>query len=185
MKGVSRAVAVAFAGACLGALVLPSLAGADLVPSRSACPAAQNPSAPERAQEDAMQCLIRHVRERAGVRSLSSHRALERAAGRKTGDLMRCGFSHTACGNPPDAYARRYGYSSGTRSWSWGENLAWGRGKRGTARDVMGAWLRSPSHRSTLLRGSFEHFGLGLRRGRFSGSSHTGVWTLQLGCRGC
>jgi uncharacterized protein YkwD len=136
-----------------------------------------------RAQEDAMQCLINYARKQAAAGGVGSDRSLERAAGRKAGDVMDCGFSHTACGNPADLYAHRYGYTNG--NWSWGENLAWGKGGHGSARSVLKSWLNSPPHRATMLRGSFDDLGLGLRRGKFGGRSNVAVWVLQLGCHGC
>ena len=114
-------------------------------------------------------------------RPAESSRALERAAGRKVGDLFDCGFSHTACGRSFDTYPKRFGYASGT-SWKLGENLAWGRRDKGSARRVLKAWLRSPPHRATMLDGSFEDIGIGLRRGRFNGSSNAAVWVLEIGC---
>jgi hypothetical protein len=36
-----------------------------------------------------------------------------------------------------------------------------------------------------MLDGSFEHIGIGLRRGRFNGSSNAAAWVLVIGCRGC
>ena len=50
---------------------------------------------------------------------------------------------------------------------------------------ALNAWLESPPHRETLLTGSFEHLGIGLRRGGFSGHDNAAVWVLQVGCRGC
>ena len=160
-------------------------ASADLLAPRSACPGQQNIDATEHLQEDALRCLIAHARERAGVQRLGSNSSLERSAGRKAGDVMRCGFAHTACGNSADKWAHEYGYSSGTSSWRFGENLAWGRGKRGSARNVLEAWFRSSPHRATLFTGSFEHLGIGLRRGGFAGHRNASVWVLQVGCRGC
>ena len=131
-----------------------------------------------------MVCLINYARAHAGAGRVSPQRELEKAAGRKAGDVMRCGFSHNACGRPADTYARRFGYM-GASSWSWGENLAWGRGDLGSARNILKAWLNSPPHRSTMLTGSFEHLGLGLKRGTFSGHSNVAVWAMQVGCHGC
>lgn len=166
--------------ALAAAVHAPAGASAKLLPSRSACPAQQNPKADERKQEDAMHCLLDGVRKRDGARKLRSHRALEKAAGSKVRDVSRCGFSHTACGRPADAYAREYGYMRGTSGWQWAENLAIGGGRRGSARQVAKAWLASPGHRANILRRSFEHLGIGLRR-----DDGTAVWVLQLGCRGC
>jgi uncharacterized protein YkwD len=162
-------------------VALPAAAQGGVVASPASCPGQQNTRVSERKQEDAMRCLINHARSRPA----RSNRALERAAGRKVGDIFDCGFSHTACGRSFDTYPKRFGYASGTSGWKLGENLAWGNGGRGSARQVLKAWLHSPPHRATLLNGSFEHIGIGLRRGRFNGSSDAAVWVLVIGCRGC
>jgi len=180
----ARLLALGCAAAATLAIV-PPVASADLLAPRSQCPGQQNIHAAERLQEDSLRCLIDHARERAGVQKLGSNSSLEPSAGRKAGDVMRCGFAHTACGNSADKWAHEYGYSSGTSSWRFGENLAWGKGKRSTARRVLKAWFRSPGHRATLFTGSFEHLGIGLRRGSFAGHRNAGVWVLQVGCRGC
>jgi uncharacterized protein YkwD len=170
--------------AALMATVATQASAAELVAPRSECKAQTNIKAPEREQEQAMRCLINYARSHAGAGALGSSKSLERAAGQKSGDVMQCGFSHTACGRPADLYARRYGYASAS-SWAWGENLAVGRGKRGSARKVLKAWLQSPPHRDAMLRGSFDDAGVGLKRGRFGGHRNMAVWVLELGCHGC
>lgn len=130
-----------------------------------------------------MRCLVNHARKQTSAAQVSSNRPLERAAGHKASDVMRCGLSHTACGRPPDAYARRFGYVGG--SYQWGETLAAEPGKDGSARQVMKAWLGSSGHRATILRSSFDDLGIGLKRGNFAGRSNVAVWTLNLGCHGC
>jgi uncharacterized protein YkwD len=182
-----RAYTVAVIGALAAAILLAfSAAGASakLVAPRSKCAGQQNIHAPRPLQKKAMVCLINYARDHAGVGHVSVQRSLEKAAGRKAGDVIRCGFSHTACGRPADIYARRFGYMSAP-SWSWGENLAWGRGSLGTARNILKAWLNSPPHRMTMLTGAFEHMGIGLKRGSFSGHANAAVWALELGCHGC
>ena len=180
----TRATIVALVSvAALAAISLISAggAGAALVAPRSDCTGQQNTHAPESVQERALRCLIDYARSSGS----KSYGALERAAGRKVGDVFDCGFSHTACGKPFDAYPKRFGYTSGTSGWKLGENLAWGKGDRGSAREILKAWLDSPPHRETLLSGAFEHIGIGLKRGRFGGNSKAAVWVLQIGCRGC
>ncbi len=173
---------LAIALAALAAITTSS-ADAKLVAPRAKCAGQKNASAPEGRQEQAMRCLINFARKNSGSGRMKADRRLERAAGRKSGDVMNCGFSHTACGNPADLYPRRFGYDNG--SWQWGENIAWGARQKGTARMILKAWLSSPPHRETLLRGSFDDLGLGLKRGRFAGHSKAGVWVLQVGCNGC
>lgn len=185
MKRTTWASLAALGCAAASILAFASSASADLLASRAECHAQRNPDAPESRQEEALRCMIDHARDVAGVRPLGSNSALERSAGRKAGDVMQCGFEHTACGNSADKWAHVYGYSSGTRSWRFGENLAWGKGKRSSARKVLKAWLGSSVHRATLFTGSFEHLGVGLRRGSFAGHRNAAVWVLQLGCRGC
>jgi uncharacterized protein YkwD len=157
-----------------------SSAGAHLVAPRSKCAGQKNIKAPERLQEDAMRCLINYARQHSGEHGLGSNHALERAAGHKAGDVMHCGFSHTACGNPADLYPQRYGYISGR--FEWGENLAWGNRITGSARDILKAWLNSPPHREAMLTGAYDDMGLGLKRGNFSGADNAAIWVLELGC---
>jgi uncharacterized protein YkwD len=149
-------------------------AEAGLMAPRSTCKAQSNHKAPEPQQEDAMRCLINFARQQAGAGGIGTSRKLERAAGAKVSDVVACGLSHTACGKPAFYYPERFGYTRG--SWGLGENLAAGRGKRGTARNVMKLWLNSAPHADTMLGGSFDDLGLGLRRG---------TWVLVVGCHGC
>lgn len=178
-RSVPVTVAACVAALAAAAFLVPD-AGAGLIAPPSKCDDEARWRAPEPRQEKAMRCMIRHARRAARAGRVGHYRALERAAGRKARDLSRCGFSHTACGRSADSWARAYGYTSGTGSWKFGENLARGRRQRGSARRVLRAWLDSPGHRATLLTASFEHFGIGLRR-----SGRTAIWVLQLGCRGC
>ena len=131
-----------------------------------------------------MRCLINYARNHSGTPAINRRRRSSSAAEGQGRRRDACGFSHTACGRPADLYARRYGYTSAS-SWQWGENLAWGRGKRGTPRQILKAWLNSPPHRATMLRGSFNDAGVGLRRGGFSGNQNASVWALEVGCHGC
>ena len=161
------------------ALAATGAAEASLLAPPSECGGQRDRLAKERAQEQAMRCLIDYARDRAGVGSVRPRHSLARAAGRKATDIDRCGFSHTACGRPFDYWPRRTGYA-GQQPWLLGENLAWGGGARGSARRVMASWLGSPPHRRVLLMPRFEHLGLGLRTRR-----GTAFWTLELGCHDC
>ena len=163
--------------------MVAATAGARQIAPTSKCEGQADTEAPENVQEKAMRCLINYVRDNAGEGDLDSENSLDRAAKRKSGDVMDCGFSHTACGNPADLYPRRFGYMTG--NFQWGENLAWGAGEEGSARDVVKAWLNSPPHREALLGGAYKDVGIGLRRGNFSGHDDAAVWVLEIGCHGC
>lgn len=164
--------------ALLALAIAPAGASADLMPSRSVCPAQTNARADKRDQEAALRCLVDYARAHSGARRVSSNSALERAAGHKSRDLAACGFTHTACGRAPDAWPKRFGYFS-AGSTRWGENLATST-RRMTAREAVKRWLGSAAHRSTLLSGPFEHIGSAMRR-----SHGNTYWVLQLGCHGC
>jgi uncharacterized protein YkwD len=162
------------------ALLVPTGASAEMVAPRAKCAGQDNPRISGHEQQQALKCLINYARSQAGVGGLNSSRALERAAGRKSRDVAACGFSHTACGNAADRYVHQFGYSSGTSGWQWGENLAYGKGKRSTPRAILQAWLGSGPHRATMLSSTFNDIGIGMReRGRVA------FWALEVGCRGC
>jgi uncharacterized protein YkwD len=181
---LGRLTAATVAALAALAFLVGARAGANLVAPGSKCDGQRNIHAAERDQEDAMRCLLNYARKKANAGALKSNRALERAAGRKAGDVMRCGPSHTACGRPADAYAQAFGYMR-AGSWIWGENIGWGRSRDGSAKSVFKDWLNSGPHRETMLRGSFEHLGIGLKRGSFQGHKNSAVWVIQLGCHGC
>jgi uncharacterized protein YkwD len=157
-----------------------------LAPS-SKCANQTNTSLSTSDQELVMRCLHNYARVHAGRAPLRASSLLQTSSDRKTGDLMSCGFSHTACGRPFDYWIRRAGYvSSSCSSWGLGENIAWGTGSLGTPRAIMSGWLHSDGHRHNLLSSSFRDVGFGLRKGTIDGYRGASVWTAQFGYRsGC
>jgi len=147
----------------------------------STCAGADDPSAPVSVQETAMKCLVNFARQQAGLPKLTDMRKLNGSALNKAGDILRCNqFSHEACGRDFLYWFRRGGYV-GAGCWWAGENLAWGSGPLGTARAVMKAWLRSPSHRANILSSDYIEAGLSLRVGSLSGSSDAHLWVHHFG----
>ena len=180
-KAWGRGVGLALTATSATLALIAAPADASLVAPKSKCNGQANVKASKGVQRKAMRCLINYARDHSGAHAVGSSKALEKAAGVKAGDVIQCGFSHTACGRPADLYARRYGYTSAS-SWRWGENLAWGHGKRGSAREILKAWLNSAPHRATMLEGSYKDAGVGLRQGGFNGHSNVSVWVLEIGC---
>jgi uncharacterized protein YkwD len=167
-----------------GALIPADPAAAGLVAPDSACPGQLNGNAPAAAQERAMRCLVNYAREKRGLDPLATVPLLTRAAGRKSGDILRCDeFSHTACGREFTYWMERTGYIGGG-CWQAGENIAWGTGSLGTPRSIFKSWLGSAGHRRNIL-GSFEDIGIGLQVGELEGVRGAHVWTQQFGTRGC
>lgn len=102
------------------------------------------------------------------------------SAGRKAADILRCDFSHTACGRRFDFWIRRTNYI-GRGSWATGENIAWGSGSLGRVRQIFTAWMKSPGHRRAILSNNFEDVGAGVVRGRFEGQPGARIWVLHFG----
>jgi uncharacterized protein YkwD len=63
-----------------------------------------------------------------------------------------------------------------------GENIAWGECERGTPREMVRSWVRSPGHRRNILDGAHKHIGVGVGWGPHSNSgAATATYTTDLG----
>ena len=60
---------------------------------------------------------------------------------------------------------RRAGYLKGARSWTVGENLAWGSRGRAAPQMITQSWMNSPGHRANILNSSFREIGIGVAHG--------------------
>lgn len=122
-----------------------------------ACGAADDAAAPAGAQARAVACLVNWARAQDGRSRLASRPALRKAAQDKGLKVASCGqFSHTPCGAPITAAVNASGYRYG---W-FGENLYAGTYGQVSPREVVAAWLQSPSHRANMLRRHFRHVGV-------------------------
>jgi uncharacterized protein YkwD len=105
---------------------------------------------------------VNDARDAHNLRPLRIDPALVRAARAHSATLLRRNvFEH---GSFADRIVRQ-----GARGPAWGENLAWGAGRRASARSIVGAWLNSPGHRKNLLRPGWNRIGIGALKGRFLG----------------
>lgn len=128
-----------------------------------------------------MLCLVNRARKGRGLSPFGAPASLARAAGRKSGDILRCDeFSHEACGREFTYWIERVGY----RYCSAGENIAYGSGGYATPRSIFTMWMRSPGHRRNIL-GSFEDIGIGLQVGALEDVTGAHVWTQQFASRDC
>ncbi|HEU0335243.1 MAG TPA: CAP domain-containing protein [Gaiellaceae bacterium] len=124
----------------------------------------------------ALLCYVNFARAANGAGPLRQASTLGSAARVKGGAIVRCGdFSHGPCGSDPTAAVRASGY--GFRLW--GENLYWGSGPLGSARNAVGGWLRSPAHRSAMLDRRFREIGIAAVAWPGRGT----VWVIELGTR--
>jgi uncharacterized protein YkwD len=180
--GRTRGLVAASAGAF--ALVVPAAAdasGTDLAPS-GACPGQEDPAAVPAVKAAAMQCLVNWARRHRGLSVLRDSHLLDRSSRLRAAAIRRCGdFSHTPCGQSfMDVFAS-VGYP---RAAAVGENLFWGGGPLGSARNAFQGWLGSPAHRHVLFMRGWRGLGIGLARAnQLFGAAQVSVWVTQFGSR--
>jgi uncharacterized protein YkwD len=167
------AVALPFAGVTAPDASAGGCAGARSVP---------DPTGPE-----VTLCVINAERRSRGLGPLSTNGRLGRAARHHAADMVaRRYFAHTSPGGSTVAARLRHvGYTSGCRSWSAGETLAWGSGDQVTPGSRVSAWIRSRPHRRILLSRAFREAGVGIAAGAPDGSRTGFTYTAEFGRRRC
>jgi uncharacterized protein YkwD len=159
------------------------------VPSASAAGACSSANATaakasKRALVRATLCVLNAERARHRLRPLRLNHKLSTAAQRHSRAMARRKFfSHTSPGGASFVdRIRSTGYLSGARSWTVGENIAYGSGNRSTPRSIGSAWMNSPPHRANILSGSFRSIGIGVASGTPVGGGG-GTYTTDFGRR--
>ncbi|HEX6654245.1 MAG TPA: CAP domain-containing protein [Thermoleophilaceae bacterium] len=142
-------------------------------------------TASKRALVRATLCQLNVDRARAGLRPLRLNRRLSAAARRHSRAMARRHFfSHNSLnGSSFLDRIRRTGYLRGARSWTVGENIAYGSGRLSTPRSIGRAWMNSPGHRANILSSSFRAIGIGIAAGTPSGGGGA-TYTTDFGRRG-
>ena len=175
------------------AITLIALTGLLAVPSPAAAAPckhadAEPGDASQKALRVATRCLLNQKRMQRGLRKLRGNGRLHRAAGRHTVDMARRHyFSHTSISGASFLdRIRRTGYLQRARSWSVGENIAWGTGELSTPRLIVRAWMRSPGHRANILNGRFREVGIGISFGApvRASARPAATYTTDFGTRG-
>lgn len=131
-------------------------------------------------------CLVNSARRRHNLRPYRPSRKLARAARRHSHSMVvHDYFSHNGPrGSSPGDRIARTGYFDGARRWSWGENIAAGKRRDGSPREVLRAWMHSPVHRSVILSPTFREMGVGIVRGfPDARGRNSATYTLDLGFR--
>jgi uncharacterized protein YkwD len=128
----------------------------------AASPSELTPLAQVGAQEQGFVNAINRARTARGLPPLRVGPRLQVAARAHSRTMARSGwFDH---GN---WYSRLRRF--GVRGRTLGENIAWGVGSDGSAGGIIGMWLASPPHRSTMLSRSFSRVGVGVATGTMDG----------------
>jgi uncharacterized protein YkwD len=134
-------------------------------------------------------CLLNAQRSAHGLRELRANPRLRRAA---TGyvRLMASGnfFSHTSpSGSTPLSRITFTRYLRGARSWTIGENLAWGTGSFATPQGTVNAWMNSAGHRRNILNPTFREIGIGVTQGApvsVAAAANGATYATDFGSRG-
>jgi uncharacterized protein YkwD len=134
----------------------------------------------------AVLCLVNEQRTQRGLTPLVANAQLTTAAQRHSDDMVaRKYFSHTSAdGRMFSQRISAAGYLTGARSYSLGENIAWGSGSLGTPQKIVAGWMNSAGHRANILNASFRDSGVGVAAGvPVTGYSGGGTYTHDFGYR--
>jgi uncharacterized protein YkwD len=133
-------------------------------------------------------CLLNVQRRAQGLSPLHENRRLRSAAAAYSKLMVRLGFfDHTSpTGSTMQSRITATHYLDGARSWSIGENIAYGTGPYGTPRAIVRSWMHSPGHRANILNGTFRDIGIGIAKGApVAGGANAGggTYTTDFGYR--
>jgi uncharacterized protein YkwD len=156
----------------------PACANADLMPSPDNLPLVR----------DVTLCLLNVERTSHGLKKLQSSPQLRSSAQRFSVAMVRESFfDHVSPGGSTLLSRVRRGtdYLAGARSFSLGENIAWGSGEYATPAETVDGWMHSPGHRHNILNGRFRHIGIGVAIGapEDAGGMPAATYTTDFGFR--
>lgn len=177
MSRTLRHARIAAALAAAVALLAPASASA-------ACPGADD--SPNQvslgAAERSTLCLLNVERRSHGLPKLRRNPRLDLASKRHARSMaVHHFFEH---GNFVGRI-RAANYLRGARSWTVGENIAWGSGSLATPAEIVDAWMHSPGHRANILSRSFREIGIGVARGAPErGVGDGATYATDFGARG-
>jgi uncharacterized protein YkwD len=142
-------------------------------------------TASKRALVRATLCELNVQRVRRGLRPLRLNRHLSDAARAHSAAMARRHFfSHNSLNGASFVdRIRRTGYLRRARTWTVGENIAYGSGRLSTPRSIGRAWMNSAGHRANILSRSFRAIGIGIAAGTPNGGGGA-TYTTDFGRRG-
>lgn len=169
---------IAAAAVTVAALSAPSQALAAGCPNENANP---NAIGPMKAKAATL-CLLNKERRARGLRPLKLNHKLSVAARRHARSMARRNyFSH----GDFVGRIRAARYFTGARSWTVGENIAWGSWNFATPASINDGWMRSQKHRDNILNPRFREIGIGVAKGAPVGGQSLGAtYATDFGARG-
>jgi uncharacterized protein YkwD len=153
--------------------------------SQAGCAGADTATTNVRRIRRAMLCLHNVERRSHGLSRLHLNRALTRVATKHARDMTsRHYFAHYSRGHRDhmDRIASS-SYRPSVGCWTAGENLFYSAGAE-TPRQLMAAWMASPTHRQNVVRGGWHDFGLGVVNTSPRGDAHGLTIVALFGIRG-
>lgn len=175
--------------AALAAVLVLLLVAAPSASAAGACSSAAHASpskakASKRALVRATLCVLNAHRARNNLRPLRLSPRLSKAARRHSRAMARRNFfSHDSLtGASFVDRIRRAGYLRRARSWSVGENIAYGSGRRSTPASIGRAWMNSAGHRANILSRTYRAIGIGIAAGT-PGGGGGGTYVTDFGRR--
>ena len=126
-------------------------------------------------------CLLNQERKQRGLPGFKHNGRLSLASQRHANDMARRNyFAH----GDFVGRIRAARYLSGVRSWTVGENIAWGSWHYATPRMIMRGWMNSPPHKRNILSSSFREVGVGVAAGAPArGQEHAATYATDFGTR--
>jgi uncharacterized protein YkwD len=169
--------------ACVGVLATDATrasassacAGANLHPSRVNVTAI----------DAATLCLVDQARVTNHLQALRANSELRAVAVSQVKAMIRLNYfaNDSPSGKTAAALIMATRYGQRSRSLSAGENIGWGTGRYATPKQMVLAWMRSPSHREIILTGEFTDVGVGVMPavpGSRAHSRHGATYVLEL-----
>ncbi|HEY1689859.1 MAG TPA: CAP domain-containing protein [Solirubrobacteraceae bacterium] len=129
-------------------------------------------------------CLINRARAAHGLKALLPNGALDKSAQSESHDMrVDHYFGHDSpTGLTPRQQVLASPYGQGVSDVAAAQSIAWGEGSESTPREIVIAWMASPSHRVLLLGKSYRDVGVGVSLGNPHGSRDA-IYTLDLASR--
>ena len=160
---VSSVVAVSAFAVAPAVAAAATCAGADRVPTASN----------DKRATHATLCLLNAERRSRGLRPLRRDAKLTRAALGHARDMVaKRYFDHDSRSGATFIHRiKRTGWTKARRSYTMGENIAWGGGHLASPRSIVRGWMKSSGHKANILARDFRYVGIGIAHGAPTGDS--------------
>ncbi|MDA0181156.1 CAP domain-containing protein [Solirubrobacter phytolaccae] len=145
-------------------VAVSAFAAAPTVAEAAACKGADTVPSATSHETHATLCLLNEQRRAHGLRPLRLDGKLNRAARGHAQDMVaKRYFAHESRNGATFATRiKRTGWTKARRSYSMGENIAWGGGSLATPREIVKSWMNSAGHRANILDRGFRYIGIGI-----------------------